>query len=357
MENKNKNKNKNKKRVFHFLNTGNYSGAENVVVNIAQLVNNYDHVYVSPDGAINEILSNNNISHISISKLSFLNYLHIVNKYKPDIVHSHDFKASIIAGILSSKVTGYGGKVIAQLHKNDLRMTKLSVLSIVFCLILKRFSKVIVVSQSVVNEYIFKEKLKKKAVTVNNVVNFEKIKRESLRFVVDNYDIVYVARMSDEKGPLKFLDIIEQVNQRKAVKVVWVGDGGMLDIVKNTIELKHLKNVIQLAGFQSNPYPYITNSKIAILTSKYEGFGLSALEAQLLGKPVVSTNVGGIGAILTKDTGLLTNSDDEFVDEIIRLLNNQQYYLFKQENAKKRSKKINDISKYIKKFNKIYEES
>lgn len=351
------NKNKNKKRVFHFLNTGNYSGAENVVVNIAQLVNNYNHVYVSPDGAINEILSNNNISHISIPKLSFLNYLHIVSKYKPDIVHAHDFKASIIAGILSSKVTSYGGKVIAQLHKNDLRMTKLSVLSVVFCLILKRFSKVIVVSQSVVNEYIFKEKLKKKAVTVNNIVNFEKIKKESEVFDVDDYDIVYVARMSDEKGPLKFLDIIEQVNKKRPVKVVWVGDGDMLNTVKHIISVKNLNNVIELAGFQSNPYPYIIAGKIAILTSKYEGFGLSALEAQLLGKPVVSTNVGGLGAILTKDTGLLTNSDDEFVDEIIRLLNNRQYYLFKQENAKKRSKKINDISKYIKKFNKIYEES
>lgn len=346
-----------KKKVFHFLNTGNYSGAENVVVNIATLLGDYHHIYVSPDGPINEILIENNIDHISISKLSFISYLHIVNKYKPDIIHAHDFKASIIAGILANSVKRYGGKIISQLHKNDVRMTHISIVSILFCLLLNQFSKIIVVSQSVIDEYIFSSKLKKKAVVINNIVNYEKIKRDSLKFDIDNYDIVYVARMSDEKGPLKFIDIIERVNQRNPIKVIWVGDGNMLDIVKHEIEFKHLESVIKLVGFQTNPYPYIRAGKIAVMTSKYEGFGLSALEAQLLGKPVVSTNVGGLNAILTSSTGLLTNDDSEFIDEIIRLLNDDEYYLFKQKHAKERSNKINNISGYIRKLNFIYRES
>ncbi|MDI6498962.1 glycosyltransferase [Leuconostoc suionicum] len=348
---------KNKKVIFHFLNTGNYSGAENVVVNIAQLVDRYEHVYVSPNGDINEVLRRNNISHVAIPKLSFFSFWHIISKYKPDIVHAHDFKASIIAGILSKKVTNYGGKLISQLHKNDVRMRKISIISVLFFLILKRFSKIIVVSQSVIDEYVFKYKLEKKAVVINNIVNLEKIERESLTFNAGSYDIIYLARISNEKDPLRFLNIIERVNERRPVKVVWVGDGSMLNVVKRTISLKNLDKVVQLLGFQSNPYPYIVASKISILTSKYEGFGLSALEAQLLGKPVVSTDVGGIRAIVTEDTGLLTNKDDEFVNEIIKLLDNQHYYLEKQINAKNRSKKINDISEYVKKINRIYAES
>lgn len=345
------------KKVFHFLNTGSYSGAENVVVNIAQLVDNFEHVYVSPDGQITEILKKNNIKHIPIPKLSFVTFSRIIEKYRPDIVQAHDFKASIIAGSLSGKVTRYGGKVISQLHKNDVRMSKISILSIVFLLLLKKFSKVIVVSQSVVDEYIFKNKLKDRAVVINNIVNLENIQKESLAFDVKNYDIVYVARISDEKGPMKFLDIIEQVNLRKSIKVIWVGDGSMLNLVKKAISAKNLDNVIELVGFQSNPYPYIKAGKVALLTSKYEGFGLSALESQLLGKPVVSTDVGGIHNIVSDKSGLLTNDDNEFVNEVVKLLEDKQYYLEKQKHAKIRSMKINDISGYIKKFKSIYEES
>lgn len=345
------------KKVFHFLNTGSYSGAENVVVNIAQLVDNYEHVYVSPDGQITEILKRNNIKHISIPKLSFLTFSRIIRKYRPDIVQAHDFKASIIAGSLSNKVTRYGGKVISQLHKNDVRMSKISILSVVFLLLLKKFSKVIVVSQSVVDEYIFKNKLKDRAVVVNNIVNLENIQKESLAFDVKNYDIVYVARISDEKDPMRFVDIIEQVNLRKSIKVVWVGDGSMLNLVKKAISAKNLDNVIELVGFQSNPYPYIKAGKVALLTSKYEGFGLSALESQLLGKPVVSTDVGGIHAIVSDKSGLLTNDDNEFVNEVVKLLEDEQYYLEKQKHAKIRSMKINDIPGYVKKFQSIYGES
>lgn len=346
-----------KKLVFHFLNTGNYSGAENVVVNIATLLSDYHHIYVSPDGPINDILIKNNIEHISIPKLSFMSYLHVINKYKPDIIHAHDFRASIIAGILGHSVKRYGGKIISQLHKNDMRMMHISIISMFFYLTLNQFSKIIVVSQSVINEYIFSEKLKKKAVVINNIVNFEKMKNDSLEFDVDHYDIVYVARMSDEKGPLRFIDIIEQVNKINPVTVTWVGDGDMFEIVKHKIEIKHLEHVIKLVGFQSNPYPYMRSSSISVMTSKYEGFGLSALESQLLGKPVVSTNVGGLSGILTSSTGLLTNDDSEFIDEIIRLLNDSEYYLFKKKNAQERSKQINDISGYIRKLNCIYRES
>ena len=96
---------------------------------------------------------------------------------------------------------------------------------------------------------------------------------------------------------------------------------------------------------------------MALLTSKYEGFGLSALESQLLGKPVVSTDVGGIHNIVSDKSGLLTNDDNKFVNEVVKLLEDEQYYLEKQKHAKIRSMKINDISGYIKKFKSIYEES
>lgn len=183
-----------------------------------------------------------------------------------------------------------------------------------------------------------------------------KLPQQSLEFDVDNYDIVYVARMSDEKGPLKFINIINKLYKRRKIKATWVGDGNMRDIIEEALTKNNMNNVIQIVGFQSNPYPYIAAGKIAMLTSKYEGFGLSALEAQLLGKPVVSTNVGGLSDIVTQETGLLTDDDNEFVDEIVKLLDDKQYYETKHVCAEKKSSEINDISEYIRKFKTVYEE-
>ncbi|QEA45932.1 glycosyltransferase [Leuconostoc citreum] len=347
--------NKSKKVVFHFLNTGNYSGAENVVINIANMVDNYEHVYVSPDGKINEILKGNNIRHISIKKLSLKSFYFVIKKYEPDIVHLHDFKASIIGGFLHNHIRRYGGRIVSQIHKNDKRMAKWSMISVLYGSVLNCFDRVVVVSESVVNEYIFRNKLKNKSIVVSNIVDYHKMLCFSKKNNPKSFDIVYVARMSDEKGPMRFLDIIDSVNQKRAVTVVWIGDGQLKEQIEAIIKTKHLDKVIKLIGFQSNPYPFIRKSKIAILTSKFEGFGLSALEAQLMGNPVVATNVGGLSNIINSETGLLTNDNTAFVNEIVKLLENKNYYKMKHEAALKHSQVVNDIDEFIRVFTQIYE--
>ncbi|MGR5246388.1 glycosyltransferase [Vibrio sp. PNB23_22_6] len=47
---------------------------------------------------------------------------------------------------------------------------------------------------------------------------------------------------------------------------------------------------IHVLGFVRNPYPWIARSEGLILSSDYEGLGMVLIEAQLLGKPIISTN-------------------------------------------------------------------
>ena len=56
-------------KVLHILNTNNFSGAENVVINIINnMKNNNELVYVSPEGPIRDYLEENDIMYEPIKK-------------------------------------------------------------------------------------------------------------------------------------------------------------------------------------------------------------------------------------------------------------------------------------------------
>ena len=84
-------------KVIHVLNSNRYSGAENVAITIIKELNNeMDCLYACPRGPIEEILKKENIKYIPIKKLSIREINKVIKEYNPDIIHAHDFRASII---------------------------------------------------------------------------------------------------------------------------------------------------------------------------------------------------------------------------------------------------------------------
>ena len=64
---------------------------------------------------------------------------------------------------------------------------------------------------------------------------------------------------------------------------------------------------------------------IIMLTSLNEGTPVSIMEAMAAGKPVLSTNVGGIAELITNgQTGLLASTETELVAGLSSLIDNAQ---------------------------------
>ncbi|CAK8054091.1 glycosyltransferase [Eupransor demetentiae] len=345
------------KTVFHFLNTGNYSGAENVVLNIALLVKDAKHVYVSPDGRINAVLAKYGVEHLTIEDLSVKSLGAVIDRYQPDIVQAHDFTASIAAALNRRRIHAYGGHIISHLHSNDARMTKLSPLSILYRWALPAFDQVLVVSQAVIDEYYFKKALAKKAQVLPNIVNPEILAEKVAAFEADPVDIILVGRLVPQKGYDFFLEMIAPLLHRySAWTVRIVGDGPLEGDIRQQIQTLGLNQQIELLGYHDNPYPYMKAAKIMVLTSRVEGFGLVALEAELLGDPVVSTAVGGLTDLVNKQVGLASNDVAALRDEIERLLTNEAYRHQKAEAAAKRGQEVNRVSDFVGRLTKLYEE-
>lgn len=340
--------------ILHILNSNKFSGAENVVITIInKMKDNNEVIYVSPDGPIKERLKENDIRYELVDKLSIKEIRRVIKKYNPDIIHSHDFTASILSSIFGKKV-----KVISHIHNNNSWIKKINMYSLMYLISTIGYKKILLVSHSILKEYIFGGFIKKKTKIVGNPIDINKILQESKKINIDeSYDLAYLGRLSQEKQPEQFIKIVSELKKKfQNIKVVMIGDGPLREKCQQMIKEYDLLENIVLKGFQKNPYVFLKKSKILCITSRIEGFGLAAVEGLSLGKPVVASNVGGLPDIVNEKCGKITNNFLESIVEIERLLENNEYYKYKSDGALKRAQKMNNIDKYIIELEEIYKQ-
>jgi len=134
------------------------------------------------------------------------------------------------------------------------------------------------------------------------------------------------------------------------------GDG----IYKDQIvpELKNFKNFVWLGNLEypSQVKEFFTEIDVYVLLSGLEGLGQTIIEASLMKKPIIATNVGGIkDLILDTKTGFLiqTGDDSELTKKILFLLENNSKAKIMGENAYMHIKKNYNWPKIALDFSRI----
>lgn len=346
------------KKVLHILNSSSYSGAENVVINIIKNMEKYkykfDFCYTSKTGVIEKRLKNEQIEYYLIDSLSIHNIKKAVSYYKPDIIHAHDFTASIMSSIAIKNIP-----IISHLHNNPPWIKEYCIKSLAYKFTIKKYEKILTVSESVISEYIFKDCMKKKSVVIGNPIDTSIIKEKAnIKKVDEKYDILFIGRLTEQKNPIRFINLIKKiVDDIPDIRCACIGDGNLYEECKRHIEKLNLNKNIKLYGFLENPYTYLKEAKLLCITSEWEGFGLVAIEALSLGVPVLTTGVGGLSEIVNNKCGKICNNDEEYISEIKKLLSIKGYYNDKQQAAILRAKQLDNIEKYCFDLNNIYSES
>lgn len=343
-----------KKKVLHVLQSGSYSGAENVVITIINnMSKQFDCAYTSKDGTIRKVLEENNIPFYPMEKLSIKEIRRVKRLFKPDVIHAHDYKASIICSMLITNTP-----IISHLHNNSPWIKKYHPFSFVYLISCLKYKKVLTVSSSVMNEYVFGKWISTKSIVVANPIQNSVVQRKAEleeNESVPNYDIIFLGRLTEAKDPLRFIKIVSSYKKEKSnIKVAMIGDGVLNAECISMIKQTNIENNVTLTGFMDNPYKILSNAKVLCLTSKWEGFGLVAAEALALGVPVLATPVGGLLDIITEKCGKLCNTNDEFINEMDNLLKYSDYWEAKSKGAYERAKELDNISHYKRKIERIY---
>lgn len=151
--------------------------------------------------------------------------------------------------------------------------------------------------------------------------------------------ICAVGRLAPEKGFDRLIRIHKNLlDKGYKHRLVIVGEGRERERIESVIHETETQATVILAGYQSNPYPYVKKSNFLVSSSYTEGLSLVAIESLVLGIPVISA-VPSIGEILGDELcGLVTENDDASLEAgIEKVLSNEAFYQQLREGAQRRS--------------------
>jgi L-malate glycosyltransferase len=152
------------------------------------------------------------------------------------------------------------------------------------------------------------------------------------------------------------IKIFAKVRQQLPAKLLLAGDGPERTNAELLSRELCAFEDIRFLGKQDQMEAIFAISDLFLLTSEYESFGLSALEAMAAEVPVISTNAGGIPEVnVQNQTGFMRpvgDVDGMAADAIDLLSNPEKLKQFKQQAAA--HAKLFDIGQIVPKYEQLY---
>jgi glycosyltransferase involved in cell wall biosynthesis len=232
----------------------------------------------------------------------------IVADVKPDIIHTHTFKAGYVIRMKKQPVP-----VIHTFHGHLLGDPEFSgfkskVIIEVERMLAKKSAKLVTVGRRVADE-LLEKRIGQGSQFVNippGVVAVEVTPKQQALKNLNLEDggkplVGWIARMTGVKNPMRALEVADALPD---THFVMAGGGDLLEEVKS----KAPSNVSVIGWADAGDL--FGASDIILSTSENEGMPVALIEAQLAGKPVVATDVGSVSeVILNHETGIVTNKN------------------------------------------------
>ncbi len=273
--------------------------------------------------------------HLLIRRIKILicliDLMKTINKNENSIVLS--FQANIYCIIICKLL---GTKIIIRSNASITGWTNNILKKHIYKYIYSLADKIVVNSKELKREFALTLKLK--SICIYNPINKKEILRKSkekfdlYKFNRKIVNIVSVGRLVEQKDHLTTINAIGLLKNKYNIKLLIIGSGPLKKFLNNKINYMGLKNNVKIIDYIKNPYPYIKNGDLFILSSKFEGLPNVLLEAIVLNKFSISSNC---------QTG-----PKEILD------NGKGGFLFKVGNFKSLAKKIETFIKFKKKLSK-----
>lgn len=175
--------------------------------------------------------------------------------------------------------------------------------------------------------------LRSRLVTVHNMLAPDAVQQKADAFnpypESNHFHIVSVGRLAPEKHFDNAIFAARQLkDQGIAFKWHLVGDGILLNALREQAAAADVTDCFVFEGNQVNPYPYIKNADLFVHPSYVESFGIVVTEALALGVPCVVTKSTGVMEFLVdgENTVLTEQNAESLAEKVILIFKNSILY-------------------------------
>ena len=240
----------------------------------------------------------------------------IIREHKPEIIHTHTFKAGLIGRLISGKhkhVHTFHGHLF---DDSSFSLLEKKVITLTEKFLARRTDVLITVGQNVGQE------LRDAGIGVDQKwvsiapgvqplpVTNKSVARISLGLPDSVLIVGWMARMAPVKNPQLLLEVAKQLPE---VQFVMAGGGDLLESIKVNAPTN-----VKVIGW-ADAAIFWSAVDVAISTSDNEGMPVALIEAQLAGLPVIATDVGSNSEVIQdKVTGLISSKG---VDALVGAVN------------------------------------
>lgn len=340
-------------RVLQVITLCELGGAQTVVANIANnICGNHDVIVASGEGdgkmwdMLDARVQRVHCKHLK-RNISFFNDLRawselrkLYKKFKPDVIHLHSSKAGVLGRLAfpSKKVvyTVHGFDTVRLANRKFLFLEKM----------MQRCCRAIVAVSEYDRRNLIAENIKRNVSTVYNGTLPSEV-TEGLSFGIPSKykkTILCIARVSYPKNSVLFMEVAKLLPE---YAFVWIGNKEPVEgAPANTFFLGNIPNAAM----------YCSLADVFMLPSDYEGLPIVIIEAMSYGKPIVASNVGGIGELVHNDVNgfTLENKATLFAEKINHILEDSKVYDRMSKASKSMYDKDFTMEKMVGEYRKVY---
>lgn len=364
-------------RILHLISSNGLYGAEKVLLSIAENMNSngvksmvvpIKNLHNPHSELFNEALKRDIPAQIVESQGRFDRgtvdqLVELIHQNRISIVHSHNYKADFV-GLLAARKAQI--PIVATNHSWTNTDLKLRMYEFFDGLLLRKFNKVVAVSEQVRTDMLKAGIPATKITVIDNGVPLNKEAGDAAKlrveFGISGSALIVgcIARLSLEKGHTYLLEAAKKItDDSHNVYFILFGEGPLEGELKDRVKELGLEKRILFAGYRNDMGNVYSAIDVLVQPSLREGLPLSLLEAMSYGKAVIATSVGAVPELITNmQTGLLIKpaSVEKISQSLKTLINDSQLRVELGKNAREFVKARYSLEKMISSYRQVYKE-
>jgi len=256
----------------------------------------------------------------------FWKLVRLMKKEKPDVVFSSyvHLNPLIVAVNYFSRVKAKTvirvGIPLSVVFKNFSSFKDKYILAFLTRILYKRADTIIAVSKGIADDVASVTGVSRKNIKViYSPKNIDNIRKRSEEYVPKIFNertgpfILHVGRLVPQKDVETLIKAFALFRQKNKGHLIIVGDGSDKEKLEKLILDRNISEYVSFEGSQNNPYVYMKNADVFVLSSRWEGLPNVLIEALICGVPVVATDCPyGSREILAPET----DYKKQLIDEI-----------------------------------------